>query len=281
MKIVYLGTDAYVSVFKYLLEKEEIMALYICGNDEDYFREKEIVRIAEAHGVPVIERTITAEDEEKFINEGCRLFFSADYGRHIPVPEDERAVALNIHASALPVGRSYCPVECAMEKRAEKTGVSIHMISEEFDCGDIIMQEVFVIPDEYDSVDVYLKCDLVAKQLTEKMMNDFSRHIAEARRQETKEKYWKIEHIKQARLSHDMTVRQAQDIYRIYNRMTRVKTRDGEVFYVRGIEYGKFVPEADELLLGDILIYRLADGHARIFAGKAEEEVWDAEKYPF
>ncbi len=283
MKIVYLGTDAVLPCFTYLLEKHEIMALYICGNSDDYFRATAISRLAEEHGIPVHTETIDIKAEKQLIKDGCELFLSADYGRKIPVlSEFEGFYGLNIHYSMLPEGRSYCPIECALERGEKVSGVTIHKLVEEFDKGDILEQTSIPITPEDDSIDLYLKSAEVARTLLDKVLRNFKYSWESADPQQVKGSYWRLKKMRDARLSHDMTVAEVKGIYRIYNRLTRIKTGD-DVWFIKSLETGTAKLDTEILTLGDEILYSLSDGHARLILEKADhpEEVWESEKYPF
>lgn len=43
MKLVYFGSDVFLSCFEYLAADNEILALYTYHNDEDFFQENNIV----------------------------------------------------------------------------------------------------------------------------------------------------------------------------------------------------------------------------------------------
>jgi len=283
MKVVYLGTDALLPCFSYFLKEHEIMALYVCGGREDYFREEAISRMAEKEGIPVLRETIDEAAERKYITEGCQLFVSADYGRRIPViPEEDGFFGINIHTSLLPEGRSYCPVECALERGEKRTGVTIHKLVYELDKGDILRQKGFPIWKDCDSVDLYLKCATVAEALLRDMMKDFPKAWKEAQPQKGEGSTWKLREFSRARIIHGMDVDEAAEIYRIYNRMTRVKI-DEDVYFVMGMETG-YVPLQDETVkLGEVTLFRLRNGYVRLFLEKAEnpEAVWESDRYPF
>lgn len=53
MKVVYFGSDVFLSCFEYFVEKHQVLALYTYHNDEDYFTEYAIVKRAEELGIPV------------------------------------------------------------------------------------------------------------------------------------------------------------------------------------------------------------------------------------
>ncbi len=109
MKIVYFGSDVFLSCFEFFLENHEILALYTYHNNEDYFNEYAIKKSAEKNGIPVYyglpsEKRIS----EYFDKEGCGLFFVAEYNQIIPIPKGcKKFRGLNVHSSLLPQGRSY------------------------------------------------------------------------------------------------------------------------------------------------------------------------------
>ena len=53
MKVVYFGSDVFLSCFEYFVEKHQVLALYTYHNDEDYFTEYAIVRRAGSLASPV------------------------------------------------------------------------------------------------------------------------------------------------------------------------------------------------------------------------------------
>lgn len=283
MKIVFLGGDTFLQIFAYLLADHEIMALYAYGNREDCFRSGEIARMARQQGIPVHHGKLTEEDVRRYIEEGCELFFSADYGRKIPVlPEEEGFYAVNLHNALLPEGRGYCPVECAMERGLKRSGVTMHKLAEKFDAGEIILQESLEITAEDDSVDVYLKCAQAGFRMTEKLMGDFNFLYEHAHPQKELLPSCKLEHYDRARLSHGLTVAEARELYRIYNCLLRVRIND-IVYFVGGFSCGKGILGADVIDEGWSTFYRLQDGHARLQLMEAEhgDTVWQAETYPF
>ncbi|MBO6207792.1 MAG: hypothetical protein J6O73_12745 [Lachnospiraceae bacterium] len=282
MKIVYLGTDAFLACFLWLIQEHDIMALYTCCGDEDFFRNFQIVSEAKKRGIPVYDHTITTEEEQVWIAKGCELFVSADYGRKIPLlPESQGFYGINIHESLLPEGRSYCPVECAMERGLSRTGVTIHKLSEEFDCGDILLQEEVEIYEEEDSVDLYLKCERMACLLLRRLLAEMTGYWSQAMPQKQRLPYWRIEHIKEARLSHDLSVTEARRRYRLYNRMVRVRFGE-KIFFVKSMVSSRTKLSYEECDLGDIRLYSLRDGHLRLgLIAASDPAVWEAKSYPF
>ena len=130
MNIVYFGSDVFLSCFEYFVREHTVLALYTYHNDEDYFTEYAITRRARELGIPVHYESITPADIEEYFRSGCELFFSAEYNRIIELPQNlPQFRGVNIHSSCLPQGRSYYPIECAMERELPRTGVTLHTLA--------------------------------------------------------------------------------------------------------------------------------------------------------
>jgi methionyl-tRNA formyltransferase len=277
MKIVYFGSDVFLRVFQHLLFNHEILALYTYSTEEDYFCERNVVALARLHRIPVYYTRITKERMMEYMDEaGCELFFVAEYSHKIPVPEDPRFRAVNIHASFLPAGRSYYPVECAMERDMKETGVTIHKITPQIDRGDILTQRSFPITADDDSVDVYLKCAAAALGMTRDVMSDFGRYWNGAKPQLQTLPYWKRPENWVMTLRHDMTVAEAKRIYRKYNKLTGVIV-NGLLFNVNELATGlyKIGTGDDDIIFvrESKILYGVADGHLRLCISSDGREV--------
>ena len=159
MKVVYFGSDVFLSCFEYFVEKHQVLALYTYHNDEDYFTEYAIVKRAGELGIPVHYEAISSEEIRRyFTEEGCELFFIAEYDRILTLPEELPAFrGINTHSSLLPQGRSYYPIEGAMERELSCTGVTMHKVAQRLDGGDVLAQHTIDITADTDSIDVYLQ----------------------------------------------------------------------------------------------------------------------------
>ena len=266
MKIVYFGTDVFLPCFRYLAEHAEILALYTYHNDEDYFTERLIVREARERGIPVAYGRISEERVRRhFEEEGCDLFFSAEYGYIIPVPAGLASFrGINVHSSLLPEGRGYYPIECAMERGLARTGVTMHKIIPETDAGDVLFREPIEIAPEMDSVDVYLESSRRALEMTRRLFADFENVWNAARPQERLGGRWAKPAEDGRLIGHGMTVAEALATHRRFNQMTLVRI-DGRLHHVVTIEPGRAAlsdPEV-EVVPGRFL-YAVSDGHLRL-----------------
>ncbi|HSV97842.1 MAG TPA: methionyl-tRNA formyltransferase [Spirochaetota bacterium] len=89
--------------------------------------------------------------------EGSDLFVVVAFGRIIPreVFEIPRLGTINLHPSLLPRYRGAAPVEWALINGDTETGVTVQMINERLDAGDIVVQEELPIPAGFTAADLY------------------------------------------------------------------------------------------------------------------------------
>ncbi|MDO5131761.1 MAG: formyltransferase family protein [Eubacteriales bacterium] len=266
MKIVYFGSDVFLPCFEYFVSNHQVLALYTYHNDEDYMTEEGIVRMAEENRIPVHYESIT-EDRIRalFLEEGCGLLYSAEYDRRIPVPTDLPVFrGLNVHSSLLPDGRSYYPIEAAMDRKMPYTGVTIHVMAPELDSGDILDQRTLEITEDTDSVDVYLELASLTRSMTESIMSDFETAWNNARPQTEKKPYWNRPSPDRLTLTHALSREEAGQMFRCYNSLTQVEL-NGVLHYVQALGTGTApLPWREWALRKNQWLYSLRDGHARL-----------------
>lgn len=275
MKIVYFGMDLQLPCFEYLAERCEILALYTHHYPEDCFTEYAIVREAMRRGIPVVYGRIPEERvRQYFEEEGCDLFFSAEYGYIIPVPKDlPQFRGVNLHSALLPKGRGYFPVEVTLARHPAETGVTLHKIAPELDTGDIIDVERFALGPEMDSVDVCIRNRQAGLALTKRLMVDFEGAWNGAVPQPASDGEYLCSRPDDGVLTlrPEMTTAEAMGVYRVYNQMTRVEL-GGKMRLVLTMEPGSVTPDEAEIRLAENRwICRTADGHLRIITQSGEE----------
>ena len=223
MKVVYFGSDVFLSCFEYFVEKHQVLALYTYHNDEDYFTEYAIVRRAGELGIPVHYEAISPEEIRRyFTEEGCELFFIAEYDRILTLPEELPAFrGINTHSSLLPQGRSYYPIEGAMERELSCTGVTMHKVAQRLDGGDVLAQHTIDITADADSIDVYLQSAAWARATVEELLEHLDDRWAAGRPQAEKHPYWKRPASELLTLHSEMSRAEALAIFRKYNSMTQ------------------------------------------------------------
>lgn len=265
MNIVYFGTDVFLPCFDYLTRRHNVLALYTYHNDEDYFTEYAIVRKARALGIPVRYGSITEGEITRYVTEeGCGLFFIAEYNRIIPIPPElEGFRGINTHSSLLPQGRSYYPIEGAMERGLAATGVTMHKLTARLDGGEILAQRRVELAG-LDSVDVYLRCAACAREMLEEILADLEGAWSRGVPQTEKLPYWRRPAEELLTLDHRMTAAGAEEIFRRYNTLTQVEL-EGGLYYVTALVTGRApLPEERCRLAEDRWLYAVSDGHLRL-----------------
>lgn len=88
---------------------------------------------------------VTVEQMRGWEAQEADMLIVAGYPWKIPVSEKIRQ--LNIHPAYLPIGRGSWPMLVAIQ-RGTDSGVTLHKLSEQFDAGDILLQEKIKIEQE-------------------------------------------------------------------------------------------------------------------------------------
>ena len=266
MKVVYFGSDVFLSCFEYFLQKHEILALYTYHNEEDYFTEYSIVKKAREMGIPVHYESVTPEEMIRYMQvDGCELFFIAEYNRVLTIPEEVPEFrGINTHSSLLPQGRSYYPIEAAMERGITHTGVTMHKLTNHLDKGDILAQRRITVTDEMDSIDVYLNCAAHAREMIEAIAENMDTYWMSAEPQKEKLPYWKRPDAALLTLHHGMERKEAREVFRKYNTMTQLLV-NGEWFHVTAFTDGTGPVDKEVRFLSPTrILYRVKDGHLRL-----------------
>jgi len=149
-RIVFFGTPAFACPsLERLLAGPDVVVGLVCQPDRPRGRGLAVVapetkQLAVARDVPVLQpdrmRDPAFQDELRRL--APDLVVVAAYGRILP-----RAVldvpphgSINVHASLLPRHRGAAPIQAAILAGDRTTGVTIMMMSEEMDAGDILLQ---------------------------------------------------------------------------------------------------------------------------------------------
>jgi methionyl-tRNA formyltransferase len=111
--------------------------------------------LAEAHGIPVMqpEKVRTPEFADQVRSLSPDLIVTAAYGRILPahILAIPPRGCLNVHASLLPAYRGAAPIQWSIIRGEKETGVTIMLMDEGMDTGDILMQRRLPISEEIDA----------------------------------------------------------------------------------------------------------------------------------
>lgn len=151
LKIIFFGTPKFAAgVLNSLINNNFNIAAVFTQPDKKLGRRQEIVfspvkKLAIENGIKVFQPTnlkdIKVIREIKAV--GADLFVVAAYGKILPkeIIEIPKYGAINVHASLLPKYRGASPVQCAILAGEKETGITLMLMNEKMDEGDILIQE--------------------------------------------------------------------------------------------------------------------------------------------
>lgn len=161
-----------------LLDSEHEVVLVVTHPKSDHAYEKiwsdSVAELAEAHGVPVLLRN-RPDDEELMIRlkEAAPDLLVANNWRTWIPPEIfnlPRHGTLNVHDSLLPAYAGFSPLIWALINGEKEVGVTAHMMDDELDAGDIVLQRAIPVGDRDTVTDLFHRTvDLIAPIVTESL----------------------------------------------------------------------------------------------------------------
>lgn len=150
MRIVFMGTpeSAVVSLERLLKDGHEVVAVWTQPDKPagrgDKIHSPPVKEFAMAHGLNIEQpaKIKTSEAKGLFASYNADVIVVVAYGRILP-PEyltAARKGCINVHFSLLPRYRGAAPVNWAIVRGEEKTGVTAMFIEEELDSGPVLLQ---------------------------------------------------------------------------------------------------------------------------------------------
>jgi len=167
-------TDRYIDVFKTLVQRGWMpVRVFTTPVDNRMHRNTAVLDYARQLNVPVQISRLTDENLRELAAHGCEALVLASYSWRIGDWRAHLPYAVNFHPSPLPRGRGPYPVPAAILEQCTTWGVTCHKVEHEFDTGDILCKDEFVLaPDEdHDSLD--LKIQLAARRLSADVADHF------------------------------------------------------------------------------------------------------------
>ena len=156
MKIVFMGTPQFARHIAGKVHAQTPIDLIITQPDKPVGRKRTLTpppmkTFALDHGIEVWQPARLHEVMKALLARDIDLIITAAYGLILPkrLLLHPSLGAINVHASLLPKLRGGAPIQRAIERGYETTGVTIMYMSERMDAGDIIAQRATPIaPDE-------------------------------------------------------------------------------------------------------------------------------------
>lgn len=184
MKVGFFGTPDIAShVLKRLCREHDVLFL-VAPEDKRCGRNLKIQHcaskeLAACEDIPVLQPKSLKNPEflEELKQYKADIFVVVAYGKLIPrsifaLPEFG---TINLHPSLLPLYRGAAPVEWALINGEKESGVTVQMINEELDAGDIVLQEKIQLSDEITSGELYELVMPIGEELVLKSMELLSK----------------------------------------------------------------------------------------------------------
>lgn len=151
MGIVFFGTpDFAVPTLRLLVERSEQVLAVVCQPDKQKGRgrllsEPAVKVVARQQGIRVIQpQSVRSEEFVSGITRlGPELIVVVAYGKILPpaVLSIPRFGCVNVHASLLPKYRGAAPIQWAVIRGEQKTGVTTMLMDEGLDTGAVLLKE--------------------------------------------------------------------------------------------------------------------------------------------
>lgn len=177
MNIVFMGTPEFSVGILDALHKEYGVALVVTQPDKLVGRKRvlthsPIKKKALERGIEVFQPRRIKQDYQRILDVQPDIIITAAYGQIIPqaVLDAPRLGAINVHGSLLPLLRGGAPIQRAIQRQHNTTGVTIMYMAMKMDSGDIISQRSISIQKDDTSGTLFEKlsvlgCDLLMDTL--------------------------------------------------------------------------------------------------------------------
>jgi methionyl-tRNA formyltransferase len=172
MKVVFMGTPNFsVKVLKDLHEIYPV-SLVVTQPDKQVGRKKVLTfspvkETALELGIEVFQPKRIKTDYQRIIEEQPDIIITAAYGQIIPkaILDSPKYGCINVHGSLLPLLRGGAPIQRAIKRLHNTTGITIMYMAQKMDSGDIIKQASIPILSDDTSGTLFEKLSIVGSNL--------------------------------------------------------------------------------------------------------------------
>lgn len=164
MKLGFFGTPLIASYCMEALLKRHSVMFAVTPEDKPVGRSGKLVpphlkETALKHNIPVFQ-PVTLKDAdfiEKIKSFSADIYVVVAYGKLIPreIFDTPRFGTINLHPSLLPKYRGAAPIQWALINGESKTGVTVQLINEKMDAGDIVIQKQIVLDEMINAEQLY------------------------------------------------------------------------------------------------------------------------------
>ncbi len=240
MKIAYCGYDFFYACLNELLAGQiDVYRVFTFPCDNRFNYNQYIREICNRHKLPMTDKRLDETTVTELEREGCELIITAGYRYKIPDLSKSAIKGINVHPTLLPAGRGVWPLPWTILTNQPQSGVTIHKLIQEYDAGDILLQESFpVTPDERLET-LSAKVQLLAKDLLLKAITDFDHHWSRSQPQTGQASEWGLPEKFQRTLNWDLPIENLDRICRAFGKFGCFATFNQQDWVVYGLNAWK------------------------------------------
>lgn len=185
MRCIFLSGGARAKTLEYILDQGVYIAAVVTPHpSEKNSRFLEVILTAEKYGIEVI-----YAKRDNLYEIVCKMDFdvliSCGYSYRIEKEVLHYAkYAINVHPTLLPNYRGFRSGNYILINGEKKSGVTVHFITEEMDCGDIIRQEEFEVTPFDTPKSMYRKTQEIEGRILYQALTDIEKNQIHAVKQE-------------------------------------------------------------------------------------------------
>jgi len=166
LNIAYLGTYHPAEDTLLRLAKKSQVSILIMPEEAGY-KNDELIRISEEYKIPW---SYNLEDISAY---DVDIILAANYPKLVPVDYLNKYYCLNTHWSALPKYRGVHPTAWAVINGDEEIAVTVQLMDEEFDTGDILKQGFIRMELDMDIVNLHDKLSILQADLVDQVLDRY------------------------------------------------------------------------------------------------------------
>jgi methionyl-tRNA formyltransferase len=172
MKIVFMGTPEFSVVILKKLHEEYGVDLVVTQPDKLVGRKKilthsPVKNLALELNIPVFQPRKIKEEYKQITDLNPDIIITAAYGQLIPqaVLDAPKLGCINVHGSLLPLLRGGAPIQRAIKRLHNTTGITIMYMAMKMDSGDVISQRSIPISKNDTSGTLFEKLSFIGRDL--------------------------------------------------------------------------------------------------------------------
>jgi len=238
LNIAYFGYDFFWPCLSKLIESgHNIQSVFTYLTDNRYNYNYHINRLADSNGIPVKYDRITNEDMIRLEQSGCDLLVSAAYPYRIPVRQSGIR-GINIHPTQLPHGRGQWPLPHLILHSSEHAGVTIHKLDQDFDTGDMLIQQSITINPDETLESLSARTQLLATTLLTKVMENLDK-VWDGATPQGKGSYWPMPTESDRTIDWREPVANIERMVRAFGKFVTYAEIEGKKYYVQEVTVWK------------------------------------------